>query len=180
MSAFTELWKAWVLYEFGRWTSRGHFRQKITHGDMETRDRMAYWKLEVVGCDWWAGHLKEVRSGSWMWSGLCWAVSQRLCLGCSSTGSSCGWLPPQRSLSRSPSVKELPSPLPIHHLSFFFLFMECSVIADTLFLFIVCIPTLNYSFMRVGTRSVMFIAVFPAPRTSDNVCGMNVSMDFIL
>lgn len=72
------------------------------------------------------------------------------------------------------------SPANTPPLLFFFLFMEWSVIADTLFLFIVCIPTLNYSFMRVGTRSVMFIAVFPAPRTSDNVCGMNVSMDFIL
>lgn len=71
--------------------------EKITtHGDTETRDSMAYWKLGVVGCDWWAGHLKEVWSGSWMWLGLCWAEAQRLCLGCSSTGSSCGWLPPQK------------------------------------------------------------------------------------
>lgn len=96
--------------------------EKITHGDTETRDSMAYWKLGVVGCDWWAGHLKEVWSGSWMWLGLCWAEAQRLCLGCSSTGSSCGWLPPQRSLSRSLSVKELSSPLPTHHFSFLFIY----------------------------------------------------------
>lgn len=58
----------------------------ITHGDMEGRDSMAYWELEVIGCEWRAGHQKEVQSGSWSGLGLCCAKSHRLCLGRSCTG----------------------------------------------------------------------------------------------
>lgn len=109
---------SWVVYESGRWTGRGRFRQKSQHlWRREARESMA---LEPG---------RGYRQGPWGGCGLGAAAgllvrgraAALLRLGCGFrlllSGTAAG-----KCLSWSPGREELPRPLLTQHLSFFFFF----------------------------------------------------------
>lgn len=158
-SAFTELWpescmgladgQAEAISDRGNNTWR-HGRKR-RHGVLGT------------GSDWMRVKSRTPEGGAeWKlkWVGVMLCQVPQALPGTLLHRMSCGWLLvlPQRSFSWPAGGKELPRPLLTPHLSFWF--TDRLLLTSWHFIFVYCLYPNTW-----GTRSVLFLAVCPAPRT---------------